>query len=90
MRRVARSLDRGYISWSKTGKTGTASTGGAQGGLTGTGAAAVGAAMIGGPTGTTLAHVVEPGENLFRIGLRYSTSVGAIMQLDVELHAPDA
>jgi LysM repeat protein len=32
------------------------------------------------PAGTTITHVVAPGENLFRIGLRYQTGVGAIMQ----------
>ncbi len=32
------------------------------------------------PTGTTLFHVVSAGENLYRISLKYSTSVGAIMQ----------
>jgi LysM repeat protein len=32
------------------------------------------------PSGTTLVHVVSPGENLFRIGLRYKTGMGAIMQ----------
>lgn len=32
------------------------------------------------PTGTTITHVVSPGENLFRISLRYSTGMGAIMQ----------
>lgn len=32
------------------------------------------------PTGTTITHVVSAGENLFRISLRYQTSIGAIMQ----------
>lgn len=32
------------------------------------------------PVGTTIVHVVATGENLYRIGLRYNTSVGAIMQ----------
>lgn len=32
------------------------------------------------PSGTTIVHVVSPGENLFRIGLRYRTGMGAIMQ----------
>jgi LysM repeat protein len=32
------------------------------------------------PVGTTLFHVVSAGENLYRISLKYSTSVGAIMQ----------
>ena len=32
------------------------------------------------PVGTNITHVVSAGENLFRIGLRYRTSMGAIMQ----------
>lgn len=32
------------------------------------------------PSGTTIVHTVSPGENLFRIGLRYGTGMGAIMQ----------
>jgi LysM repeat protein len=32
------------------------------------------------PGGTTIVHVVSAGENLFRIGLRYGTGMGAIMQ----------
>lgn len=32
------------------------------------------------PAGTTLTHTVSAGENLFRISLRYATSIGAIMQ----------
>ncbi|MEO8609796.1 MAG: LysM peptidoglycan-binding domain-containing protein [Chloroflexota bacterium] len=32
------------------------------------------------PSGATIVHVVSPGENLFRIGLRYKTGMGAIMQ----------
>ncbi|MEZ4667100.1 MAG: LysM domain-containing protein [Anaerolineae bacterium] len=32
------------------------------------------------PFGTTIIHPVSPGENLFRISLRYNTSMGAIMQ----------
>ncbi len=31
------------------------------------------------PFGTTITHTVSRGENLYRIGLRYSTSMGAIM-----------
>jgi LysM repeat protein len=32
------------------------------------------------PAGTNITHIVSAGENLFRIGLRYSTGMGAIMQ----------
>lgn len=32
------------------------------------------------PNGTTIVHTVATGENLFRVGLRYQTSIGAIMQ----------
>lgn len=32
------------------------------------------------PTGSTIVHTVSAGENLFRISLRYNTSMGAIMQ----------
>jgi LysM repeat protein len=31
------------------------------------------------PSGTTIVHTVAPGENLYRIGLRYRTGMGAIM-----------
>jgi LysM repeat protein len=31
------------------------------------------------PAGTTIVHTVSPGENLYRIGLRYRTGMGAIM-----------
>jgi LysM repeat protein len=31
------------------------------------------------PVGTTITHTVAPGENLYRIGLRYRTGMGAIM-----------
>jgi len=32
------------------------------------------------PIGTNITHIVSAGENLFRIGLRYRTGMGAIMQ----------
>lgn len=32
------------------------------------------------PSGTTTTHVVQPGENLFRIALRYGTTVEAVAQ----------
>lgn len=31
------------------------------------------------PTGTTLTHTVQPGDNLYQLGLRYSTSANAIL-----------
>lgn len=40
------------------------------------------------PFGTTIFHTVSRGENLYRIGLRYRTSIGAIMQAN-NLSSPD-